>query len=730
MDLVTCLVRALLLLALLLAVAPSSGVAKEHCPRSCHCPRSGWVDCQHADLATVPPASHRWALTVLDFTGNSITAAGKHAWKDYPWTETLVLRDNEVRTLKSHSLEGLFLLKHLDLSCNEILSIEERAFEPLPFLKLLNLSGNGLTQIHSGTFQAWHGMQFLQELILSHNPLAVIADAAFFKLPSVSSLDLSATHVTPQTLLLLLQTTSSLETLQVPKAVACCLCQERPLPERPCRSIQFLCEKQCSTSALQCGESRGAGEEVKSATSLEPGEMLQHCPILGSPDLPLEYRTWTKHLGLKTHKSLVQTQGEIMDKEQPRKPNTSPKPKPTQPASLKSKEPLLGDHGTITLEVALTLSTEGDASSLDNSRTNSYPPQHLLGHKGKTSVDDLIAKFKKMLHKSKSTRTAKSILSHQPQPARLKDMVEKTRSSWDQEEMESHLNWHRLNPSDVAGGLIHASNTFATGKHRGEEEDPAPRKNIRAHKWNKKVDSQYRVGQNQLFYQVWRPVKVEREPRADQRLNRNLDFLSDLLVQSHPAASSRGEATAEEEHSSLGRHPQTIPDTTEKEGSMFLNKPWSPQSPDLALVPRELLETTVNHHQQFLEPDKGLRMFMAHVERALRMDCSLPQLKQACAKMVSKTRLLLNVLSEREENQGASDHMDQCRLQENMIVHMALGKGKNLTRKKLEAVVYVITFVVLLSFFIFFLLILKCVFQVSQYLVRHTAVCLVAAVPR
>ncbi|XP_031989996.1 leucine-rich repeat-containing protein 37A3-like [Corvus moneduloides] len=75
-----------------------------------------------------------------------------------------------------------------DLSGNEIVSIEERAFEPLPFLKLLNLSGNGLTQIRSGTFQAWHGMQFLQELILSHNPLAVIADAAFFKLPAVSSL--------------------------------------------------------------------------------------------------------------------------------------------------------------------------------------------------------------------------------------------------------------------------------------------------------------------------------------------------------------------------------------------------------------------------------------------------------------------------------------------------------------------------------------------------------------
>ncbi|XP_032922640.1 leucine-rich repeat-containing protein 37B-like [Catharus ustulatus] len=103
---------------------------------------------------------------------------------------------------------------------------------------------------------------------------------------------------------------------------------------------------------------------------------------------------------------------------------------------------------------------------------------------------------------------------------------------------------------------------------------------------------------------------------------------------------------------------------------------------------------------------------MAHVERTLKMDCSLPQLKQACAKMVSKTRLLVNVLRERQENQEASDAMDQCPVQENMIIHMALGKGKKLPRKNLEVVVYVIISVALLFFFIFVYVILKCVFQV------------------
>ncbi|XP_064255681.1 leucine-rich repeat-containing protein 37A-like [Passer domesticus] len=635
MDLVPRLVRALLLLALLLAVAPSAGVAEELCPEPCRCPGHGRLNCRHTGLATVPPASRRRALALLDFTGNSITALGKQAWKDYPWAETLVLRDNELRTVKSHSLEGLFLLKHL------------------------NLSGNGLTRIRSGTFQAWHGMQFLQELILSQNPLVVIDDSAFFKLPSVRSLDLSATQVIPQTLLQLLQTTVSLETLQVPKETACCLCQERPRPESPCRTIQFLCEKLCSSSAPQC-----------------------------------------------VHSTVLQTRGEVMDMEQRRELNTSPV------LILKPMEPSLGDHGTATLVVALTQSAEGGVSSLDSSRRNSYPPQHLLGHEGKTSAGDLRAKVKKKLHKAESIKAARITVPHQPQPARLKHVVEKTPSSWHQEKMESRLYWQGLKPSAVTGGLKHADDPSISGQHRDEEEDPTARKyHVRTHKRHKKKDRQYWVGHNPLFYQVLSPVKVERRSRSAQGLNRDVDFLSDPLVQSHPAVSSRRGATAEEKHSSIGGHLLLMPDTREEEDSMLLHKPVRPRSADLAPVLKDL-ETNADHHQQLMEAHKGLKTFMAHVERALRRDCSLPQLKQACAKMVKKTRLLLKVLQGRQENQEAYDPIEQCRQQENMIIHMALGKDKGLTGKhKQKVVVYVITFVVLLFFFVLVLLILKCVFH-------------------
>ncbi|XP_039239985.1 leucine-rich repeat-containing protein 37A3-like isoform X2 [Pipra filicauda] len=705
MDLLTRVVRALFLLALLLAVTPCPGESKELCPHPCRCQRRGLLDCRHAGLATVPPATRRRALTVLDFTGNSIATLDEQTWKEYPWTETLVLRDNELQAVKSHSLEGLFLLKHLDLSANRILLIEEGAFEPLPFLRLLNLSGNGLTQIHSSTFQAWHGMQFLEELILSHNPLTVIADTAFFKLPSVNYLDLSATQVTPQTLLLLLQTTVHLETLKLPKDVACCLCQEHASTETPCRTIQFLCENLCSSSSAQCAAHTG--------------------PV-------------------------AQTQGEVMEVEPSGKAKSSPV------LNLRAKQPSLGDHGTVTLGVALTLSsTEGDVSSLKDSRSDSYPPEHLSRQEGKTADDELMLEVKNNLHKAKSIMTVKSIVSRQPQPVREKDVEEKSITVWERKQKGSHLNWQALNPWDEAGGLNPSedysehhkvstlpskqSPSHSTAKGRRfsrsvnilnyynaveqtqntigmedvedreeEEEAPSSKQNygwtqkqhnkkasqqkqrdshlnwqalnpwdgagglnptdedsvsghhkdvdvapspIRKYIWkkkeHKKTNSQYWVGQNPLFYQVLGPAKAQGEPtgresKAQLGLNRNLDFLSDPLVNNGPAAISRVEDRAEGEPSSRG----------------------------------EDFETTVDRSLRLLVPDEGLRMFLAHMERALRTDCSLPGLQLACAKMVSKTGLLLNLLSKRQESEGASAFMRQCLLQENISRRTALEEGK------------------------------------------------------
>ncbi|NXK13639.1 L37A2 protein, partial [Herpetotheres cachinnans] len=224
------------------------------------------------------------------------------------------------------------------------------------------------------------------------------------------------------------------------------------------------------------------------------------------------------------------------------------------------------------------------------------------------------------------------------------------------------------------------------------EEAPSPRQDyIWTYKKQKQGDSPYLNKSNQLFYKTFGNVNPEEEPtptesKAEQRLNTNQHFFYNLLVNnSPPAASSMLEDTAEEEGSSLGGYLPAVPQTAEihwkqpKEGSSFTSIPGSSNSPDGMPVQGDLFETKVNHHLRLLVPDEALRMFIAHVARALRMDCSLPEVQLPCAKMVSRMGLLVKLLSERQDDQGASVLVSQCLLEGNVFNGMA--QARKVSRK-------------------------------------------------
>lgn len=174
-------------------------------------------------------------------------------------------------------------------------------------------------------------------------------------------------------------------------------------------------------------------------------------------------------------------------------------------------------------------------------------------------------------------------------------------------------------------------------------------------------------------------VKAEEEPtpretKAEHGLSRNLDFLSDLLVNSHATARNMGKDTAEKEHSSPGVYWKQ-----QKEESWLPSKAGISDSPDGMLVPEEIIEAMVYHDLCLLVPDKALWMFIVHMARVPMKYCSLPELHLACGKMTLKTRLLVKLLSERQDNQGASALVDQCLQQGNIFKGLALDKGKEPT---------------------------------------------------
>ncbi|XP_042138865.2 uncharacterized protein LOC102914574 isoform X2 [Peromyscus maniculatus bairdii] len=181
------------------------------------------------------PDTYNDTFAILNFQGNDISYIDKNVWKAYRWAEKL------------------------DLSCNKIRYIERGTFESLPFLKYMNLGCNLLTELSFGTFQAWHGMQFLQKLILSRNPLTIVEDPYFFKLPAVKYLDLGTTQVQLTTLENILMMTLQLEHLILPKHMVCCLCKYKTDIEIVCKTVKLHCHSGCLINTTHCLEEASIG---------------------------------------------------------------------------------------------------------------------------------------------------------------------------------------------------------------------------------------------------------------------------------------------------------------------------------------------------------------------------------------------------------------------------------------------------------------------------------------
>ncbi|XP_023559054.1 leucine-rich repeat-containing protein 37A2-like [Octodon degus] len=210
-------------------------------------------------LHQVPVLEPNTTFTTINFQENSIFYLAENIWTTYKWAEKLNLSENDLTELHKNSFKGLLSLQYLDLSCNKIQFIEAQTFEPLPFLQFINLRCNLLTQLSFGTFRAWHGMQFLQKVILNHNPLATVEDSYLYKLPALRYLDLGTTHTPLPVVENILMMTLGLKTLVVPRHMACCLCQFKSDIEVVCKTVKLHCDDTCVTNTTQCLEEAPIG---------------------------------------------------------------------------------------------------------------------------------------------------------------------------------------------------------------------------------------------------------------------------------------------------------------------------------------------------------------------------------------------------------------------------------------------------------------------------------------
>ncbi|XP_058140389.1 leucine-rich repeat-containing protein 37A2-like isoform X5 [Dasypus novemcinctus] len=121
-------------------------------------------------------------------------------------------------------------IMHKNFRGNSISYIDENVWKGYPWVEKLNLGCNLLTELSFGTFQAWHGMQFLHKL------------------------DMGRTQVSFTTIENILMMTLALEKLILPSHMSCCLCQFKNNIEVICKTVKLRCDSECVTNTTRCDE--------------------------------------------------------------------------------------------------------------------------------------------------------------------------------------------------------------------------------------------------------------------------------------------------------------------------------------------------------------------------------------------------------------------------------------------------------------------------------------------
>ncbi|XP_023419141.1 leucine-rich repeat-containing protein 37A isoform X2 [Cavia porcellus] len=116
------------------------------------------------------------SFTVLNFQGNSIYTIQERAWTTYRWAEKLNLSENYITELHKDSFEGLLNLQYLNLRCNLITEVSFGTFQAwhgMQFLHQVILNQNPLKTIEDPSLFTLQALNYL-DLGQTHVSLTVL----------------------------------------------------------------------------------------------------------------------------------------------------------------------------------------------------------------------------------------------------------------------------------------------------------------------------------------------------------------------------------------------------------------------------------------------------------------------------------------------------------------------------------------------------------------------------
>lgn len=167
------------------------------------------------------------ALQHLHLVNNRITRISPGAFKSLTNLLTLDLSVNELEMLPKERLQGLRLLRFLNISHNTLKDLEEFSVDLLE-MQTLDLSFNQLDRISKKTFRNLHG---LLELFLMGNRMTVLSNDAFRFLRKLHVLDLRKNYFELVPLEPLRPLETNLRTLRLEENPLHCSCDAQKLWE-------------------------------------------------------------------------------------------------------------------------------------------------------------------------------------------------------------------------------------------------------------------------------------------------------------------------------------------------------------------------------------------------------------------------------------------------------------------------------------------------------------------
>uniref|UniRef100_A0A452UJK5 LRRC37A/B like protein 1 C-terminal domain-containing protein n=1 Tax=Ursus maritimus TaxID=29073 RepID=A0A452UJK5_URSMA len=592
---------------------------------------------------------------------------------------------------------------------NSISYIDENVWKAYRWAEKLILSENYLTELHKDSFE---GLLSLQYLILNRNPLTTVEDSYLFKLPALKYLDMGTTQVSLSTIESILMMTLELEKLILPSRMACCLCQFKNNIEVVCKTVKLHCESECLTNATRCDEevsirnAEGSFMKVlktrKKSTSteltIEPEKassdkngvslafmneqldfndesdvisalnyilpyfsegnledvestLLPFIKLLFSNNLAKGLRKrHFKEMGNKRNKGKQNAQPFV---ENMAKETRLRRPSPRELEQLHMAQrprKLVGD----------SFNTEPSFIEEHKAAVSSFLKQYLLGRSSASTAPKSLPEVK---NKSKdltytifvledaNARVRNMQASKPVSHSRKKYLFNKTRSRVVHRAPKAKLNRKFRKESPVSNRLMLAKRPpfsavrslinspsredFSSSGELGSQENPFPELFTLSEPFRENTTVENTTTQN-VFEE---PISTGNTTVPEQALpefrnNKNLSSAHSVATADNfmPTVKQTNETQWEYHNVGTELPPKPTGFTIEK-----------------LSAPGDLFEIQLNQQLRSLIPNNDVRRLISHVIRTLKMDCSETHVQLACAKLISRTGLLMKLLSEQQE---------------------------------------------------------------------------------